>query len=651
MKTKLKLKLNTFLTYGFLILLTEIIFKLFVFHRVGFVSLIYTVLFSLPIIFFLTILTNVFKPKVSKIIYYSTIVIITLLYEFQYVFYKLFSVFFSFHTIGLAGQAADFKNIIVDSIKMYYPGILLILLPLIIVILLKKYVKFYEFRKRNLGTMILLFVATIGFSYLSLFPGKSKLYSPYSLYFKVNDQEKTIDKFGLITAMRIDVKRVLFGFEEKLVNNGGGIVDDNTKTQDPEKPIVYNELDIDFDSLKSNESSTTVKNLYDYFAKSSPSKQNDYTGYFKGKNLIFILAEGFNSIAVSEELTPTLYKMANSSFVFNNYYSPVFLSTTGGEFQATTGLIPTQEILKVWKSKTPTISYALGHQFNKLGYDVNAFHNWTYSYYQRNKTMPTLGYDKYLGCRNGLEKEISCKWLPSDIDMMEVTVPKYSSSENFMTYYISVSGHAPYNFGGGNSIAKKNKSLVSDLSYSEPVKAYIATQIEFDRAIERLIKKLEEAGKLDDTVIVITGDHYPYTLTNDEVNQISSYKRDEIVETNRSNLIIWNNAMTEPVIVDKVGSQIDVLPTVLNLFGIPYDSRLIIGKDILSDYPGLAVFSNRSWVSDKGTYFSKSKKFEPKEGVDVDDSYVKNMNIEVANRFTISGQIINNNIYKKILGD
>ena len=650
MKTKLKLKLNTFMTYGFLILLTEIIFKLFIFHKVSIISLLYTIIFSMPIVLFLTILTNVFKPKASKIIYYTTLGIITFLYEFQYVFYKLFSVFFSFHTIGLAGQAADFKNIIADSIKLYYPGIISILLPLIIVIIVKKYVKFHEFRKKNLRSLIILLIAAIGISYISLIPGKNKLYSANSLYFKVNDPEKTIDKFGLITAMRIDIKRVVFGFEEKLVNGGGGIVPDDKKP-DPEKPVTYNQLDIDFEALKAGESNSTVKNLYDYFAKSSPSKQNDYTGYFKGKNLIFILAEGFNSIAVSEELTPTLYKMVNSSFVFNNYYSPVFLSTTGGEFQATTGLIPTQEILKVWKNKTPKISYALGHQFNKLGYDVNAFHNWTYSYYQRDKTMPTLGYGKYLGCRNGLEKEMKCGWLPSDIDMMEVTVPKYSASEHFMTYYISVSGHAPYNFGGGNSIAKKNKSLVANLPYDDATKAYLATQIEFDRSIEKLINKLQEAGKLDDTVIVITGDHYPYTLTLDEVNSISSYKRDDVVEINRSNLIIWNNAMIDKVEVNKVGSQVDVLPTLLNLFGIDYDSRLIIGKDILSDYPGLAVFANRSWVSDKGTYYSKSKKFEPKEGQEVDESYVKNMNVEVANRFTISGQIINNNIYKKILGD
>ena len=130
-----------------------------------------------------------------------------------------------------------------------------------------------------------------------------------------------------------------------------------------------------------------------------------------------------------------------------------------------------------------------------------------------------------------------------------------------------------------------------------------------------------------------------------------SYERDEIVEVNRSNFIIWNSEMEETIEIEKTGSQIDVLPTLLNLFGIEYDSRLIVGKDILSTYPGLAIFSDRSWVYDKGTYFSKSRKFVPREGESVDEEYIKNMNIEVANRFSVSGQIINNNIYKTILGE
>ena len=649
MKKILKFKTNTLVAYSFLILSLELIFKLLMFHGMSFGSFVYTFLFSLPIILVLSILTNLLPKKAGKIIFYVTIFLITFLYLFQYVFYRLFSVTFSFNTLGLANQAADFTNIIVESVKTYFFQILALSMPVIIIMLCKSTLVFHRLKKKaTLGAVGLLAVL-IGISYLSMIPNKSKLYSAYSLYFKVNAPEKTIEKFGLLTEMRLDVKRVIFGFEEKLVMDSNDTMKVDIK--DKEKVITYNITNIDFDSLAQNESNKDIKSLYNYFANSNPTNQNDYTGYFKDKNLIFILAEGFNSIAVSEELTPTLYKLSHNGFVFNNFYSPVFLSTTGGEFQASTGLIPTQEILKAWKSKQPKISYAYGHQFTKLGYSVNAYHNWTYSYYERNKTMPTLGFTNYLGCRNGLEKEMSCKWLPSDVDLINVTTPKYVNSERFMTEYISVSGHAPYNFGGGNSMAIRNKAAVKDLNVSDKAKAYVASQIEFDKAVKALIDNLEASGKLDDTVIVIAGDHYPYTLTIDEVNELSTYTRDGIVEVNHSNLIIWNNQMTEPIIIDKVGSQIDILPTVLNLFGIEYDSRLIVGKDILSDYPGLAVFSNRSWVSDKGTYFSNSKKFVPKEGAEIPDGYVNSMNVEVANRFTISGKIINNNIYKKILGD
>ena len=647
MKRVFNKKSNTLYQYSFLIISLEIIFKLLMFHKITIESTLYTIIFSLPIILILTIITNFFHEKINKIIFYISIYLITFLYLFQYIFYRLFSVVFSFHTIGLANQAVDFTSIIVDSVKMYYLEILALIAPLIIIHIFKRTIKFFKLIKQVKIMGLVITLILICLSILSLSLDKEGLYSAHSLYYKVNVEEKNIEKFGLLTAMRLDIKRVIFGFDESIVLKK----EETKKPSNEEKTVTYNVSDINFKELIDQEKNNNLKNLYTYFDSVSPTNQNEYTGYFKGKNLIFILAEGFNSIAVSEELTPNLYKLINSGFVFNNYYSPVFLSTTGGEFQATTGLIPNQEILKVWKSRSPKISYALGNQFNKLGYDVNAYHNWTYSYYERNKTMLTLGFNKYLGCRNGLEKEMSCKWLPSDVDLMDVTVPKYSGSEHFMSYYISVSGHAPYNFGGGNSMASRNRDLVQNLPYSTKVKAYIASQIEFDKSIGKLIEKLNEAGKLDDTVIVITGDHYPYTLTTDEVNEASSYKRDGIVEVNHSNLIIWNNQMENPITIDKVGSQIDVLPTILNLFGIDYDSRLIIGKDILSDTPGLAIFSNRSWVSDKGTYFASQRKFVPKDGVTVEDGYVENMNIEVANRFTVSGQIINNDIYTKLLGE
>ena len=150
--------------------------------------------------------------------------------------------------------------------------------------------------------------------------------------------------------------------------------------------------------------------------------------------------------------------------------------------------------------------------------------------------------------------------------------------------------------------------------------------------------------KLDDTVIALVGDHYPYDLTLDQINEVSTYKRDNVIEINHSNFILWNN-QAETVNVSKVGSQIDVLPTILNLFGVTYDSRLIVGKDILSDTEGLAIFSNNSWVSDKGKYYSASNKFVPNEGIEVDEEYVTTMNKTVKTKISTSKYILEKNYY------
>jgi len=640
------IKINKLFFFSFVVLYLELVYKIAVYNSIWGINLLYTFLFSIPIILILTLISSFFKSRINRIISYILTSFLCIYFIFQYIFYILFSVPFSFQTIGLANQALDFTNIIIETLGKNILMLILFFIPLMVLIIFRKKIEFKRLNyKKNLlclGLILIFYVISI----LSLQLNKDKIYSVYNIYYHINEEKKTILEFGLVTATRIDIKRTLFGFDEMILSEEKEEVDEIVE----EIPIVitYNEEDIDFDSLIEGTDSSEKKKLLEYLKNTSATKQNEYTGYFEGKNLIFILAESFNSIAVDPKLTPTLYKLVNSGFVFNNFYSPEFLSTTGGEFQAATGLIPTQTILNTWKSKTPNIYYAFGNSFNRLGYTTNAYHNWTYTYYQRNKTMKTLGFNSYMGCRNGLEKEMNCKWLPSDVDMMNVTIPKYDTEEKFMTYYISVSGHSPYNFRGGNSMANKNKNLVKDLPYSTAGKAYLASQIEFDRALETLINKLEADGVLDDTVIAFAGDHYPYVLTMDEVNEISSYVRDDVVEVNRSNLVIWNSQMSEKVEIDKVGSQIDILPTLLNLFGINYDSRLLVGKDILSDYEGIAIFSDRSWVTDKGTYFANGSKFVSKNDEEVDSEYISRINTRVANSFTISNSIIKYDIYNEI---
>lgn len=640
------MKHSKLLFYTALILYLETVYKIFAYNQISGTSLIYTIIFSIPIILILTVISSLLTPKTNKIITFTITSLLCTYFIFQYIFYLLLSVPFSFQTITLANQAFDFTNVIIEFLIKNFLIIFIFILPFLLLILLKDKINFDKVNLKKQSVYLSLTIVFYIISLLSLQFNKNDIYSVYNLYYHIREERKTILNFGLITFTKLDIKRIFFDFDEQiLVEN---MNTDNSNKEEIKKRPTYNQINIDFDSFILNTNIIEKKNLLEYFKNTLPTNQNEYTGYFKNKNLIFILAEGFNSIAIDPNLTPTLYKLTNNGFVFNNFYSPVFLSTTGGEFQATTGIIPTQTILKNWKINTPNIYYALGNSFNRLNYTTNAYHNWTYSYYERHKTMKTLGFNSYIGCKNGLEKEMNCNWLPSDIDLMNVTIPKYIKNEKFMTYYITVSGHAPYSFTGGNNISVKNKELVINLPYSNNVKAYLASQIELDKALESLINQLEANGTLNDTVIALVGDHYPYTLSINEINELSNYKRDKIVEVNKSNLIIWNNKMTDKIEINKVGSQIDVLPTLLNLFGIEYDSRLIVGKDILSNFEGIAIFSNRSWVTDKGTYFSNENKFISKNNQIVTDEYISEINTKVANSFTISNSIIKYNIYNEI---
>lgn len=637
-----KKQLNPSIYFFVSILFLEIVVKIILCKHFINLGHLYTFIFTIPIAIILGLICKLSKEKVNKVLLFTITVIITIYFEIQYIFYTLFSVPFSFSTIGLANQALDFTNIIKETIINHFFPFLILLLPLILLIILKSRINLKKYNKYQTSTSLILFITAYLSTFLFLLPQKEKSSSAYKLYFNIDDSLSIIDNFGLLTYTKIDIKRQLFGYDNEIISENTILkIDDKNITK--EKDYGYNILDLNLNSETTN---NEIKSLNNYISNKEASKKNKYTGMFKGKNIIFILAEGFNEIAVDKERTPTLYKLIHTGFDFENFYSPVFLSTTGGEFQATTGLIPTQETLSLWKSKLPNIKYALGNSFSAIGYQVQSYHNWTYTYYKRNKTMATLGFNNYLGCGNGLEKRMNCKWLPSDIDLIKQSTGDYLSSENnFATYYVTVSGHSPYN--NSDNIAKKYLDNLNETTYSDSVKYYLAAQMELDKMLEELIKELKENNKLDDTVIALVGDHYPYTLSTDEMNEVSSYEKDGTIEVNHSNFILWNNQMKKPITVSKVGSQIDVLPTILNLFGVEYDSRLIVGQDILSDTDGIAIFSNRSWVTDYGSYDSQTKKFTLKEGKTLENQneYINTINNKVANAFSISKMIIKNDYY------
>ena len=174
--------------------------------------------------------------------------------------------------------------------------------------------------------------------------------------------------------------------------------------------------------------------------------------------------------------------------------------------------------------------------------------------------------------------------------------------------------------------------------------------MEFDLAVEYLIEQLRQAGKLEDTVIVISGDHYPYGLTLSEIQELRGGPVDTSFELYRSSLIIWSGDMTEPVQMDKPCCSADIMPTLANLFGLDYDSRLLAGRDILSDAPGLVIFSNRSFISELGRYDAASDSFIPAEGASVPENYARDMLYGPVNdAFVYSAAILDNDYYSAVL--
>lgn len=637
----MKKKINIFYWWVFWILFLEYIYRIFIIKDFFNINTLIVTVFSFIYITLFSFVTNVFCEKANKIITVFLTIIITFFTLAQIVYYNFYNSIFSFYSLTTGtGQVLHFWSMIVEVIVRIWYIFALILIPAILFIIFNN--KIFEY-KRNKGIILYTFIIGLIVSVLSSYVlikkyDKGQLYSLNNLIYKTHAPMLTINKTGLLTMEVIDIYRYFFGFEENF-----DIKKDEVKNVS--KKIEYNKLDIDFDKLIEESNDETIKSMHEYFSSLTPSEKNKYTGMFKGKNLIFITAEAFDTIAIDENITPTLYKIANNGFIFNNYYQPLYpVSTSDGEYMNVMSLIPKEGVWSFYKTSKNYMPFGIGNMFKKLDYNTYGFHNHNYNYYHREKSHTNIGLT-YYGCGNGLEKKMNCKhWPNSDFEMIKATTPYYLNDDKpFMTYYMTVSGHLNYNFSG-NNMASRNKSRVKNLNYKDSIKAYYATQIEFDKAIEELLNELEESGKLDDTLIVIAPDHYPYGLTTKDMNTVSRIDRTDKFENYHTSLIMYNPKI-ENKVVDKAISGIDILPTIYNLFGIDYDSRLLMGSDIFSNTEHIVILSDRSFITSKGKYNSITGEFS---NPNVSKEYIDNINKIINEKFKMSSLILEKDYYKEL---
>ncbi len=429
--------------------------------------------------------------------------------------------------------------------------------------------------------------------------------------------------------------------------NGRGEKTEETK-------VLYHKWDIDFDTLKKSTTDKELQEMHTYFAGVEPTAENIYTGLFEGCNLIYITAESFSDVAIDKERTPVLYRMWQEGFQFRNFYTPSwYLSTIDGEYVNCLGQIPVDGDWSLEHSAENALPMALGNQLGGKGYTCNAYHNHDSYYYDRTKTHPQLGYSfKAVGA--GLTFE--SMYPESDLELMEITCDEYLNQSPFHIYYVTMSGHLPYTYGY-NSMAVKNRELVEDMGLSENAACYLAANMELEYGVEYLVEKLEQAGQLTHTLFVIAPDHYPYGLKKGVYDELHGQEVEEdAFEVYRNTCLIWSASMKKmndvdfPVKVDKYGSNLDLLPTISNLMGLSYDSRLLAGRDLLSEDMGLVMFKDHSFLTDKVRYNAMTGEVIWSDGIQEDEAYLENCMQMVQDRFYYSAQILSKDYMRVIKG-
>lgn len=571
--------------------------------------------------------------------------VLTLLYGSQIVYHFIFGTLYSVAMVSQGGEAmTNFWRELLAAMGDHFPWLIALLVPLALRIFLRKGLK-GELRAKGRIVLLALAVALFALTRADIRQTGTEMFSDED-YYRSGEiaTNQNVQRFGLLTTIRLELTRHAKTEEQDYY------IPEETQGENPaQEPaeVKYNVMNIDFDALNAMTEDKKLLAINDYCSKVTGTNQNEYTGMLKDYNLIVMCAESFSPAAIDKDLTPNLYKLTQQGIIFNNYYNTFPNTTTDGEYALMQGLYPdagrSKAVSSLYASRNSYLPFTLGNVFqSQRGVESFGYHNYRGSYYGRSESHPNMGYTmKFAG--DGMT--FTTNWPASDLEMMEQSVDDYIGKEPFHAYYMTFSGHYKYDIGT-NEMAKRNWDQVKDLPYSSnAIKAYLSCNIEFDKAIGYLMERLEQAGVADRTAIVIAGDHFPYGLKDSEYAELIGHDIDGFSKF-KSTLIFWVGGLEKNIVVDEYCCNVDVLPTILNLWGFEYDSRLLAGTDVFSDGTHAAVLVDKSFLTDK-VWFNASTgeiRYQVPES-EIPEGYLENMNQLIATRFSISADILNTAYY------
>ncbi|MBQ7240267.1 MAG: sulfatase-like hydrolase/transferase [Bacilli bacterium] len=485
--------------------------------------------------------------------------------------------------------------------------------------------------------------------------------SNYSLWLYPENSNLTVNNYGVVVYIFLDIKNQITGItsEDILLLENKELEE---KPQEEEPVTDYTRIidDTAWKTLIDNTTNSTYNAVNNYLINRSITPKNEYTGLFKGKNLIIILMESVNEIAIyNKDYFPTLYKMYNEGISFKNNYSPRNNCSTGNnEMTVLTSLWTINNTCTANSYNKNKYFQASFNVFNREGYKTAAFHDYTQKFYFRGTSLPNMGASAYYGVEK-LGIPYSTSYTEADDkDMFKAAKQYYMNDAPFMVYFASVTPHQSYT--ASQTCSDRYFAKYKELGYSDYLSRYLSKMQVFDEAMKELLDELEETGELDNTVIAMFGDHFPYGLTDNDINDFfnknnAGYTINRNSTTNKNvdktPMLIYNSTLESPIQVTDYTTIIDLLPTLLNLFDMNYDPRLYLGTDALSEtHVSRAYFSDKSWVDENGFYYAPNNKMTYTSDKKYDAATIASINKEISQRQNMSATAIQNN-YFKYLGE
>ncbi len=579
------------------------------------------------------------NPLANKITRFALLTALAVVFGVQTVYFNVFGTLLSLAYVGMGGDAiGNFAPMVISGIGQSILYILLYLLPIPLLALLQRG-GVLDAGQVSPALCVLLASGAVLLSALGVPSAGSE--GRAAVYY---DAQSTADRqteyFGLLTAERLDLGRIFSDATGDLSGGfdlqGGGKGDRNIMPE------------MDFKALNAAADSDAIRELNDYFASLSGTAKNDYTGLFQGLNYIQICAEAYSPYLVDPEKTPALYRLTHEGIVFDNFYNTFSSVTSNGEYSLCMGLLPDLSRMSFATSMDNYVPFTLAHFFrDQEGRHPMAYHNNYATFYNRINTHTNMGYD-FRAIDYGLDMQPS--YPASDLEMMQKSVDDFIHDQPFAVHYMTYSGHAMYNFSE-NSMSIKNEARARALwpdCQNEELLAYYACQLELEDAVSYLFQRLEEAGIAGRTVIVLTGDHFPYGLSEESYQELAG---EEAVAADpfwrfHNSFACWTGALDEPIHITDYCCTQDIFPTISNLFGLTYESRMLTGTDALSSSTHIALLQNGSFVTSDLRYDSGSGEityFTPEE--ELPEGYAQQLIQATQNQFSASAAILRSDYF------